>query len=1057
VYGRLPLRSSILVRLLVLVLALPLVAVVCTHGLTGTAAAAAHSGPKRLVASPTGQSVRGDQVRIVVRAGPEHGDLKAWLNGVSIGRRFKVREGARQRVLEASPIDGLRRGRNVLRVQAVAKRGGYRRATVHFEIRHRRPLGSAGIDRRVVVGSRVELQGLLRLDKSDSGRKSLRWDVVKAPAESALSAPKGSAVASAAQTALGERHTLSPTFRPDVPGRYQVQMTASGGNGKTVDIATIYAVPPNPLITLKTSVPATGQEPQPGIQVGGEVLRAPYMRVNGKQGSYAGSVEGVNYTAMWQVVAYDRVTMALKWNRTYGICSGHAALYPCMVGKNGNPTGVNLGGELAALGQESLVIVASHPSGATPALAWDPPDEYGYLSTSLTGIGMPTEAAAEFAPQLAAAKAGEMAGVGVPGLAAGEAKFIIGGEQTGLNGYLTPDSNAPKHYFYVPSERQPFDTRLEDSCGAESCTVTQFMGETKFSGSISPGQAGFLVTGLDRRTLAPVERQTFATASGLNEGAGSVGALETAGMASYIKSLAARELMVFVTSVHGPGQAQAVMFTPGTPAATWQSLTEAIATIGGTREGFNTAATTAGSDYTLVGYAGLEEGAGNEIAGTGARLRGALVPNTRSLYEPQGITSGEVAPPELLMKILLRPPQPSAWPLEGNAEATEAIVAIGKQSKLLGEDVRGSYWTQLTSAELAGEAMEDVQRSTLPAKATFSEKAFDEAKAEIEIELRAVKKTRTYMKELAQPANQAGKIGWQEAGLISKELEERLKQLKEEGQAKAEYFSIAAELLELLSLGGAQVKAFKLAAKFAAAAAIAAEAGQTSFEGHYTGAAKAPGLEVQALQLGKQLRIQAEASEAAFARMGDVFVSDWTKLREVGVYGGCNPLDGTCGSYDELSQNEESETISAAAVKRSFDRVIYERLVPLAFPIWNTGTTKNQEATVPPREFECTDFSYPFAGAPPLSYHRSLWEFNPVTQVKTWRIYLSVARSERAYGWAPESMLQRMFVPVPIENSNAEAGGLGVDPGAFMRRGLKINEYSTIWECGRTPAPPEPE
>jgi hypothetical protein len=1034
-----------------LALTLSLVAMVCAHGLAGPAAAMGKSGPTRLVASPTsGQSVRGDQVRIVVRAGPDHADLKAWLNGVSIGRRFKVRDGARQRVLEASPIDGLRRGRNVLRVK-VAKRGGYRGATVHFEIRHRRPLGSAGTDRRVVVGSRVELHGLLRLDKSDPGPKGLRWDLVKAPGRSALSAPKGGARASAMPTALGAGRTLSPTFRPDVLGRYQLRMTASSGNGKTEDIATVYAVPPNPLITLKTSVPATEKEPQPGIQVGGEVLRAPYMRTNGKQGSYAGTVGDVPYKAVWQVIAFDRVTMALKWNRTYGLCDGDSSEYWCAVGANGNPTKFNLPQELSQLGPEALLVLASHPSGGTAALAWGNPDESGFVTYGLKGIGLPNENEPGVGEELIAARPGEMAAVAVPGLEPGDAKFIIGGEQTGLSGYLTPDSNAPKHYFYVPSERAPFDTRSADSCGSESCTVTQFIGETKFSSSVPPGQAGFLVTGLDRRTLAPVEHQIFAVASGLNQGDDSVGAVETAAMTSYIKSLAARELMVFITSVHGPGQAQAVLFTPGTPGATWQGLTAAITAIGGTRERFNTAATTAGSDYTLVGYAGLEEGAGDEIAGTGARLRGALVPNAHSIYEPQGITSGEMAPPELLMKILLRPPKPSAWPLEGNAEATEAIVAIGKQSQLLGEDVRGSYWTQLTTAELAATAREEVQHSTRPANATFSAKAFGEAKGELESELFKVKKTRIYMKELAQPANQAGKIGWEEAGLISKELKERLEQLKEEGQAKAEYFEIAAELLEMLSLGAPEFKEVEKIAKFAAAAAIAAEVGQTTWEGHYTGASRAPGLEVQALQLGKQLRIQAEASEAAFARMGDVFVSDWTKLRDVGTYGGCNPLDGTCGSFEELSQNEEAEDISAAATKRSFDRVIYERLVPLAFPIWNTGTTSNQEAKVPPQEFECEDISYPFEGAPPLAYHRSLWEFDPVTQAKTWRVYLSVARSERAYGWAPEPMLKRMFEPVPIGNTNAEAGGLGVDPGDFMRRGLKINEYVSHWVCKRPP------
>lgn len=1040
-------------------LSLPLLiaALVCALGITlgaGRGAAATPGQAKKhshgpLIVSPRqGLSVKGDSVRIVVQAGPEHEDLKARLNGVAIGRRFLVAGSESRRVLEATPVDGLRRGKNVLKVW-VLKRGGYRRAAVHFEIAHHRPLGSAGVDRRVVAGSRVELQGLLRLDKSDAGRKGVRWDVVKAPARSALSRPPGSSArASAEANALGERHSLTPTFRPDVRGRYKVRLTAATGNGTSVDTTTVYAVPPNPLIVLKTAVPATAAEPRPGIQVGGEILHAPYMRseANGK-GSYTGSVEKLHYVATFQVITYDRVTMALKWNRTYGVCTVPGDYYPCMSGPKGTPVFANLAQELAALGPETLVIVSSHPSGSTPALQWGTPSELG-LEGELAGIGMPDESTPEIGAQVGAAKAGEMAGVGVPGLASGDAKFIVGGGQTGMDGYLTPDSNAPKHYFFVPAQRVPFDTRSATSCNAAGCTVAQTVGATVDNGTVGAGQAGFLVSAYDRHTLALLGHETFVTATGQNEGSGGLGAAAASQMAAYIKAISVEERLVAITSIHGPAQSQPVLYTPGVTFQTWEELDQAITLVGGSREAFNRGATTPGSDYSLVGSQPGPEGAGSEASAPSARLRGALVPNPRSEFEAQGVTTGETPPAEKLMQILVRAPQATAWPLEGNAEAKAAIAAIGSQCSELGPNPRAAYWTQLTSPEVATTALAEVQKSTRPANATFSAAAFAAAKKELETEIEYVRKTRVYMKELAQPANSAGKIGWQEAGLISAELEERLKDLQEEGAAKAEYLSIVEEVLEAVSLGF-ELGKFEKTAKFLTAAAILAEGGQTAWEGTYSGGSKPPGVTVQALQLGKQLRVQAEATEAAFARMGDVIVSDWTKLSEVGKYGGCD-FNGGCGpngEFEELSHNKEAEETASAAMKRSFDRELYERLVPLAFPIWNTGNATIPETGAPPEEFYCSDLSYPFNGAPALAYHRTFWLFDPATQTKIWRVYISIARSERTYGWAPETMLKRMFEPVPANNSNAEAGGLGIDVDKFMRQGLGIKEYKSGWEC----------
>jgi hypothetical protein len=702
--------------------------------------------------------------------------------------------------------------------------------------------------------------------------------------------------------------------------------------------------------------------------------------------------------------------------------------------------------ELAALGPETLIVATSHPSGATPALTWGSPSEDGFLADGLTGIGLPGESDPEVGGQVAAAAAGEMAGVGVPGLAPGDAKFIVGAGETGLNGYLTPDSNAPKHYFFTPARRAPFDTRFASSCSGVECTVAQKVGETEVNGTVAAGQAGFLVSTYEQHTLAPLSHQTFVTASGQNEGTAGAGAKAVAAMAAYVTEYAKAERVVAITSIHGPSQSQPVFYTPGTSMATWDELLAAVALLGGTRERFNLGTTTAGSDYTLVGTGPLGEGNANEALGAAARMRGALVPDHRSIFEAQGVVSGEAVPSETLMQLLVAPPQPNAWPLEGDAEAQAAISDIGSQCRELGADPRAAYWTQLTTAEVALTALEEVRKAKYPAGAQFSEAVFLGAKEELETEVGYVRKTRIYLKQLAQPANLGSKVGFAEAGLISAELQEQMEHLKEEGRVNAEWLSVVEEGLEAISLGFDWGE-FPNVAKFFTAAAIAAEGGQTAWSANYEGTSKPPGINVEALKLAKELRIQAEANENFFLRMGDVFVSDWSKLQIVGRYGGCDP--DACGEYADLSHDEEGEVIASAATKRAADREVYERLVPLAFPIWVTGVASfaGTPPQVPPDEFKCNDISYPFEGSPALARHLTFWQFDPETGQKLWLVYLSVARSERTYGWPSESILKRMFEPVPANNSNAEEGGLGVDPDGFMRGGAKIREYKSGWTC----------
>ena len=1006
---------------------------------------------KSLILQPRpGQRIKTHRVHLVVRSGPERNDLRARLNGVAIGARFAVKLHQRRRTLDATLVDGLRRGRNVLRVR-VRGRDGYRQRTIRFFVVHHKPLTSAGTDRRVLAGTSLRLQGMINLDPSDKGRAHVRWDLVGAPRGSSMRKLIGVSGRPGQPSGLSGARTLTPIIKPDVPGRYKVKLTTSSGNGTTVAWSEIYAVR-WPLVTLETAVPpeANTKSQQPGIQLGGEVLRAPFMRVAGDEGSYSGKVNGTEYRAVWQLVALDRRTAAVQWNRTYGVCSPNGGeWYPCFQGENGSPDKAELSKELSALGAEYVVVAASHPSTGVPNGGWGVPNEFNFVE-NLGAIGVPGKTDPNFGYQVEAARAGEMAAVGVPGLVPGQAKYTVAAGLGGLAGYLGTDSN--RNYTYVPKQRAPFNTRAEASCSEFMCTVAQKVGgnEEITAQVIGNGLAGFLVAGYSRQDLSPIEHANFATATGQFEPPGGLGEQATEDMASYINGLAAKNALVMITSIHGPNQTQPVFFTPGVSSAAWQNLTDAIASVGGTKERLNVAAVTPGSDYTLVGYKGLAEDEGQEVIGAGAHLVGAFVPDDQSLYEPIGISSGE-APPELLVDLVLEPPSHTGWPDEGDKEVEEAISYIGGKVHALGLEPRKEYWTQIATAGEANTLAEKVNEQKYQANTLFSEKAFTKAREELHHELGMVSTTRQYLANLAAPAG-AGLPVWEAVTSLSGSLEKELQVLKERGEVNAEYLGMAQELLELLTLGAASAANAEDLERFLAGAAIAAGAGQSLWNANYEGVSPGPDVKVKADELGSKLAHQGQENEAAILRMGDIIISDWNKLQIVGEYGGCDAQGGDCGEnnkYAELSWNKDIPPEAKANTQRAFDRQIYEQLIPVAYPIWNTGMTHSQAPNPLEFGFYCDDLKnrYPLEGAPALSYFRSLEEFSPLEQSKVWSVYMTVSRSGYVYGWPAEKFLKRMFEPLPVDDSNPEDGGLAMDPGKFMRNGIRINKYESGLHC----------
>jgi hypothetical protein len=107
-----------------------LLAAALTPLLAAPTAGAATASP---VLSPKqGARLPASLVRFEVRAGREHEDLRATLNGVAIGHDF-ARAGRWTRRLSGSHSHGLRRGTNVLRVRARTSNGSAT-ATVRFTV-----------------------------------------------------------------------------------------------------------------------------------------------------------------------------------------------------------------------------------------------------------------------------------------------------------------------------------------------------------------------------------------------------------------------------------------------------------------------------------------------------------------------------------------------------------------------------------------------------------------------------------------------------------------------------------------------------------------------------------------------------------------------------------------------------------------------------------------------------------------------------------------------------------------------------------------------------------
>ncbi|MDO8186060.1 hypothetical protein Q5424_23150 [Conexibacter sp. JD483] len=208
--------------------------------------------------------------------------------------------------------------------------------------------------------------------------------------------------------------------------------------------------------------------------------------------------------------------------------------------------------------------------------------------------------------------------------------------------------------------------------------------------------------------------------------------------------------------------------------------------------------------------------------------------------------------------------------------------------------------------------------------------------------------------------------------------------------------------------------------------------------------------------LASTLEQQSQQAVDSFGRVGNAILSDPAKLAAVGANADCIPRgSGSRGCAPGLEQFDTSDADEAAnAASLSVERVLYEQIVPLSYPVWNTGMTRSAD---PAADFGCNDVHIaehsPFTGAP-----RGSWSFTleqvattgepdplPRMDTKRWRVWSMLGQTaDGTYLRPADALLLRMFGAADPDDRLAP---LGLLPQRLMSESTSRFPVPSDYDC----------
>jgi hypothetical protein len=227
-----------------------------------------HARPDRTVGRFVISRLSGGPIRVTATAARRGSVFRAWLNGRPVSLKESL---ANLRVARASlgASDGLRHGRNTLRLQVLGPRGGVDTEVHRFGVPLSHAVAGAGADARGVVGLGVPLRSIVLHSRAQTGRPQLavesasyRWRITAAPPGS--------------RPSLENPTSATPTLRASEPGVYTTSLTVTDRNGVVAMDEQQTTVTPSPLVPVSTQTrrQVAGAD-MVGIAIGGSYFGVP--------------------------------------------------------------------------------------------------------------------------------------------------------------------------------------------------------------------------------------------------------------------------------------------------------------------------------------------------------------------------------------------------------------------------------------------------------------------------------------------------------------------------------------------------------------------------------------------------------------------------------------------------------------------------------------------------------------------------------------------------------------------------------------------------------------
>jgi hypothetical protein len=825
-------------------------------------------------------------------------------------------------------------------------------------------------------------------------RGSIGWTPIRIPGQGAQSCAQPASRAQRRSPA-----GLSAAFRPSVPGEYVYRLKSGSGAGAVADTTVATIVEPNHMVPVDTM---TAGRTEPAANRGIRVGRSTYLLSN------AQGPESARYSGL-QVLVLKRNTLECVSNRRYRDAS-------------------ELKTDLQVLDSSYLVIVAMQPHAA-------PQVDSLKLGEALGRIGYPSPE--DGAP----ITEGSFSMIGVPGMPHGDANAYIQSplrdEDARMEGNFLPDQYA--NYGYVPSLSEPIDFAAR---GPQTC------GDDK---SDCEANTGYTLTVLDGHTGAKLSEKFFAT------GNPKVGEAETAGLVEAIKKVADDDVVELSSSSRRTGSESS--FAPPMLAVKqplYRKLEDAIASVGGTRNGFNRTSRAAGvpasggQTYFLVGWKGAKEGEGAEAAagvfGQGAApvLHGILRPDRESLLRPaleSDITTGLNLPEVMMWK----PTQ--KWPLEDDPAAMKAFAFLGEKfPQKLGAEPRTSYWElnlEPSKWESMATAIRAIGWDPSFAKEGFEEPEFGAARKQLADELDWVANAREYLTNLAEPFNDNALRSWAQVQTIEQKIYAEAQASEEDTSFKwVELTSI------LLKLAG------PLTAHISNTFGELLDLEKWAFGPNENGLPGYTEVNLKSTELGIELMNEMISGAKTYRAMLDVIVSDPKKLEKIGILGNCKKGSKECG---EFAFSPEDEIQVSADLFRSIQRIAYEKLLPTSYDVYRLNRDPQPQAVGgrprDPVDYACDGFYHPWGD---YEFRVRKWTFAALLEEQDveggglqnrWQLLaIGTPPAHSEHDYAPSwKVLNRMFSPVPKSNDNPEEEGEGIGLGMSAEEFLAKQKPWTFW------------